>query len=192
MSMIGNLRTLRDEEGALLLANPTFVRSFLYGETIPQKKDSFWQRLSKSSQPTTQRFEPAAEGAEIDIDKAWHGIHYLLTGNSWVAKDGSSSLLGFLVSGGSEIGDVDVGYGPARLFKSDEVATLASALSPLGRADLSQRYVVADLVAAEIYPMIWDDPEDDALEYLLTYFELLRSFVLKAQEDRKALLFYIN
>lgn len=40
--------------------------------------------------------------------------------------------------------------------------------------------------------MIWDDPEDEALEYLLTYFELLKSFVLKAQEDRKALLVYIN
>lgn len=192
MSMIGNLRTLSDQEGALLLANPTLVELFLFGDTIPQRKDSFWSRMFKSSQPTTHRFEPAAEGAEIDIDKAWHGIHFLLTGNSWEAKDGTSNLLGFLVSGGSQIGDVDVGYGPARLFTSNEVATLADALTPIGRADLSSRYIVADLIAAEIYPTIWSDPEDDALEYLLTYFELLKSFVLKAGENRKALLVYIN
>ncbi len=49
--------------------------------------------------------------AEADLDKAWHGIHYLLTGTAWKGEP----PLCYLVRGGQTIGDVEVGYGPARV-----------------------------------------------------------------------------
>jgi hypothetical protein len=43
--------------------------------------------------------------ADLDVDKAWHGIHYLLTGTAW---EGDPPL-DFIVKGGSQVGDVDDG-----------------------------------------------------------------------------------
>ena len=55
----------------------------------------------------------AEEGAEEDLDKSWHGIHYLMTGSVW----GSDSPLDFLISGGTNVGDIDLGSGPARVMR---------------------------------------------------------------------------
>jgi hypothetical protein len=94
MSMIGNLRLVSDEQLNELFADPDQVEDFLYesGEPSPDEED--------------------------DVDKAWQGLHFLLTGSAWNGEP----PLNFLVSGGREIGDVDVGYGPARGFTSTEVA----------------------------------------------------------------------
>jgi len=56
-----------------------------------------------------------------------HGIHFLLTGTAW---EGDFPLA-FIVRGGREVGDV--GYGPARIFTSDEVQAIANALRPITR-----------------------------------------------------------
>lgn len=42
------------------------------------------------------------------MDKAWHGIHYLLTGTAW---EGDPPL-NFLVTGGREVGTEEIGIGP--------------------------------------------------------------------------------
>src|SRR5688500_16813482 len=67
------------------------------------------------------------EGDVGDLDKAWHGIHYLLTGTAW---EGDPPL-NFLVTGGREAGDEEDGYGPARTVTPAETGETASALAPL-------------------------------------------------------------
>jgi hypothetical protein len=191
MSMISNLRMVSDADGALLLANPSFIQPFLYGETLPLHDVPFWRRLFQKKPPALPSFDPAEDGAELYLDKAWHGIHFLLTGDSWMADGGAANPLGFLVSDGIEIGEVDVGYGPARFLSSDHVASVGAALAHVNKKDIETRFVAADLEAAEIYPMIWDDSAE-ALRYLLSYFEELKSFVLKAKQGGKALVVYIN
>ena len=47
----------------------------------------------------------------FDLDKAWHGIHFLLTGSAWETTPGA----GESVLGGDPVGP-DRGYGPARLL----------------------------------------------------------------------------
>ena len=47
------------------------------------------------------------KGDELEVDKAWHGLHFLLTGSAW---EGSFSWIP-VVAGGSEVGD-NLGYGP--------------------------------------------------------------------------------
>jgi hypothetical protein len=53
----------------------------------------------------------------VDIDKAWHGIHFVLTGEVF---DGSEPLVN-VVMGGVPIGDEDVGQGWARGLSAKKV-----------------------------------------------------------------------
>ena len=163
--MIGNLRSISDAQLAELFANPDTVEELLY-ESDEQSPE------------------------ELDIEKTWHGLHYLLAGDAW----GGDPPLNFLVSGGREIGDVDVGYGPARGFTSAEVAEIAAALDPITSDDLRSRFDPERMMAAQVYPEIWDrDPaEDDAVGYLVEYFEMLKPFVRAARDDGKGLVVYLN
>jgi hypothetical protein len=69
----------------------------------------------------------AGQGGEIDLDKAWHGIHFLLTGSAWEGDE----PLGYLIAAGQPVGDEDVGYGPARVLRPKEVAQLDAALAAI-------------------------------------------------------------
>jgi len=48
----------------------------------------------------------------VDVDKAWHGIHYLLTGQA----EGGPRPLSLAVLGGGDFGTED-GYGPAHVVR---------------------------------------------------------------------------
>ncbi len=160
MSMICCLREADDSEIQRLLQEPEQINAFLEEELN-----------------------------EIDLDKAWHGIHFLLTGSQWEGKE----PLCYLVAGGKTIGDIDVGYGPARALTSKQVASFNIALSGISSDNLRQRYDPQALKKAEIYPEIWDnDPaEDDALGYLVEMFEDLKAFIKKTSEQKKGMVVYI-
>jgi hypothetical protein len=112
MSMIGNFRSLSDEDVRALPEHPPRVEQLLYGEdAFPGTNGEVVSLFGHSTPPSEHdEWEQGADGDELGVDKAWHGIHVLLTGTAW---EGSFPL-NFTVSGGKEIGDVDVGYGPAR------------------------------------------------------------------------------
>ena len=105
------------------------------------------------------------EGEVVDLDKSWHGLHYLLTGTAW---EGDPPL-NFLLGGGREVGLEEVGNGPARTFTAAEVRAIADALAALTDDELRSRFAPAEMMRLEIYPEIWDrDPaEDDTLAYLM-------------------------
>jgi len=126
------------------------------------------------------------EGEEIlgiDLDKAWHGIHFLLTESAWEGKE----PLCYLVKGGEEIGDEDVGYCPARALRPNQIADWANALSTISSDDLRKKFDPDAMMKAEIYPSIWDraTEEDDTLGYLLEHYETLRSFVERTKDENK-------
>jgi len=130
------------------------------------------------------------EGEILDLDKSWHGIHYLLTGTAWEGE----SPLNFLVTGGREVGDEEVGQGPARTYTAAETREVAGALAALSDAELRARFAPGDMMRLEIYPEIWDrDPaEDDTLGYLMEYLGLLRTAVATVVERRHGLLVTIT
>ncbi len=189
MSMIGNFRTAPDAEIDALLARPKRIELLLYGEYAPDKssKGGFFSFFKKKEEPA-DTWKPEEPGAELDVDKAWHGIHFLLTGSAW---EGSGPEA-FVVAGGTAIGDVDVGYGPARAFKSKEVREIAERLKSVDKKSLEQRCDKKAFQENEIYPEIWDEVPEDCFGYLLENFELLKRFITKAAEDKKALIVYIN
>jgi hypothetical protein len=114
MSMIGNFRMSSDAEIQSLLAEPETIQSLLYPESG----------------------EPAQGVCEMDVDKAWQAIHFLLCGHPWEGEH----PLNFVVSGGTPVGDVDVGYGPARVFTSAEVVEIAEALQPITKDHLRAKF----------------------------------------------------
>jgi hypothetical protein len=122
----------------------------------------------------------------IDVDKAWHGIHYLLSSSVWEGE----GPLADVVLRGTEIGG-DVGYGPARYLTPQQVQAVAEALADLPTDYLERRYNREELARAEIYPEIWDEGEG-ALEYLQHWYESLRKYYLDAASKRNAMLKFIN
>ena len=113
------------------------------------------------------------EGEAVDLDKAWHGLHYLLTRTAW---EGDPPL-NFLLAGGRDVGDEEIGIGPARTFTPEETQTIAVALRNVSDQDLRGRFNPKDMMRLEIYPEIWDrDPaEDDTLGYLMENVRSLRT-----------------
>lgn len=124
----------------------------------------------------------------LDLDKAWHAIHFLLAQDAW----GGSEPYCYLVAGGEEIGDEDVGYGPARALTPTEVKAWDEALAVIDDEDMRQRFNPDRLVQEEIYPSIWDrDPEeDDGFGYMLHYYQELRTFLANAAASGHGLVVY--
>jgi len=131
------------------------------------------------------------ERTSTDLDKAWHGIHWLLTGSA----DGGEEPLCYLVAGGEPVGDVDVGYGPARALTSEQVAAWDAALSRIPREELARRFDPKAMLDAQIYPEIWARSikgEEDTLEYVLQGYGSLRDFVAAARKEHSGLLVYLS
>jgi hypothetical protein len=118
----------------------------------------------------------------LSIDKAWHGLHFLLIGDA----ESTDGELGPVVLGGTEIGE-DEGYGPARYFEPGEVAALAAALDRDGVEDeIAARYDPARMTELSIYPFGWEDDEEDEREWLLDAFREVRAFYRDAAADGSA------
>ncbi len=160
-----------------------------------QRKPSLLSRLfggrQRREMPGTAGLEPAATGfTNADLDKAWHGIHYLLTGTAWAGEP----PLDFLVAGGRAVGDIDVGYGPARVLMAAETARVCDALRAVTDGELRARFDPADMLAKEIYPEIWGRPieHDDTLGYLMEYVQVLRRFLEQAVARKLGLVIYLS
>lgn len=123
----------------------------------------------------SEDFRQPGAGDSLFLEKAWHGLHYLLAGEAW----GGKGELAFLLSGGVETGD-DFGYGPARYFEPSEVNKIATLISTIDDAQLWSRYDPQHMTDQGVYPDIWDEPEQDLHEEYLDYFNLLKEFLAEA------------
>ena len=121
----------------------------------------------------------AGKGADISLDKAWHGVHYLLCGKAEPGTDLASQA----IMGGTDVGD-DLGYGPARYFEADEVAAIARELSrPNLEAEMMARWDPDQMVQLGIYPAGFE-PDDD--KWLMDAFRKLRQFYVDASAAKMA------
>lgn len=153
----------------------------LVGRRLPEEH---WQRLLADPGSAWQTLHGPAD-PQLDVDKAWHGIHYLLTWTAWDISEGAGSA----VLGGTPIGD-DGGYGPPRVLTPDQVATVAAALEALDVPVLRARYDPDALSAADIYPQVWEGERFD--DYLGPHYAELRHFYLAAAAEKQAVLLAIT
>src|SRR5712691_3406238 len=162
MGMIGNLRPASDSEIEQLLTRPTDITRFLYGAD--------------------------ADGRErVVLNKAWHAIHFVLTGS----RLGGDEPLNFLVSEGTPVGEVDVGYGPARVLTSAQVRSLATALAALEPEDVAARVDLHQLDAEVIYPGNWQRNGMGVDDVVGSYRDM-RNLIVRLADQGMGLVLYIN
>jgi hypothetical protein len=159
--MIGNLRPASDTEIEALLANPEHVTRFLYGGGSDVRE-------------------------RVDLGKTWHAIHFVLTGTR-LAGDGP---LSFLVDEGTPVGDVDVGFGPARVLTSQQVRAIAAALDRLNAGDFEGRLDAQQLAAERIYPGGWQ--RNGSAKLVAEKYSELRQLIVRTADAGLGLVLYIN
>lgn len=116
----------------------------------------------------------SGQGASLSIDKAWHGIHYLLCG----AAEPTTTLISNAIIGGTELGDDFAGYGPARYFAADETAAMATELNRRTlEGEMTARYNPAQMTKLGIYPNGWSGPD---AQWLMREFRRVRDFYADA------------
>jgi len=98
--------------------------------------------------------------------------------------------LNFITCGGKVVGNIDLGYGPARVFTAEDVSKIYDVLKHIDHEYLRNRFNPEDMMQKKIYPEIWDrnTEEDDTLDYCIEYFDILETFIAKAVEKRLGLL----
>ena len=165
MSMIGNYLRITPEALANLRTRPEAILDFLYPE-------------GDESHPT---------GQHLDIDKSWHAIHFLLNGETW---EGYPPLFD-AVMGGEAIGEEDVGYGPARSLRPEEVREVADALGGISAFELLERFDAEVMNEQEIYPQSWSGSEEER-RYVSNYYLELVAFFRRASQASDAMILYLN
>lgn len=190
MGMCLGIMSADDESIRRVLADPPLVWQLLAPdepslyEQERARQSSWFSRLfgkrKASSEVEDVDAAPLRPIEDTDLDKAWHGIHYLLTGTAW---EGDSPR-NFLVLGGTEVGDIDVGYGRARAFDSQAVKEISRSLAAIDREELHRRYDPVRMTELEIYPGIWDEDveEEETIGYCLEYFDELKEFIARTAE----------
>jgi len=132
-----------------------------------------------------QRAGRAANRREtLSLEKAWHGVHYLLTG----AAEPGPNLQGQAILGGTELGDDPEGfsgYGPARYLRASRVRALSEELRRPGlETEAAARFDPTTMSRLRIYPG-WRAGDEDR-EWLLDAFRRLREFYANAAAQGRA------
>lgn len=134
------------------------------------------------------RFEELLEDVErqTDIDKAWHGLYFLLTGATDLDEIDRHSL-GKAVFGGDVIGkETGIAY-----LTPVEVEDLSTRLQYIELNALEARYDVMTMNEQELYPFEreWGLEEK---QYLLDQFDELKRVFTQASRQREALVTWIG
>jgi hypothetical protein len=124
----------------------------------------------------------------LSLEKSWHGLHFLLTRDVWAGDP----PLNFLTLGAEEVGDIDVGYGPARIFRAPSVAIIHEALENFPDSNVDARLDPATFDAAQIYPPIWKEPRANLVNEYTLFLRALKAHIKKAADSHQALLLVVQ
>jgi hypothetical protein len=166
---------------------PDTRQAFLdqFTQSLADMPDILKQQIAEARRPKPSKaaFDVRDFGEELDIEKAWHGIHFLLCG----VIDEAPPPLGDAVLGGTEIGP-DLGYGPARYLEPYRVKAVAEALEAIQPKAFAARFDASRLQEHQIYPSAWSQ---DCKEWIEGAYSELRGFYAAAAKKGLAVLLYI-
>ena len=165
MSMIGNLLRVTKAQLSEYLLDSSLLLENIYQEE-------------------TEEGNPNLE----DIDKSWNGIIFLLTGQN--VDNSDHPLTSVLFSGQLIDKNQDIGYGPAHYLTPAQVKELNDQISIISPQELAKRYDAKRMIKLNIYPDIWND--EDALDYLITYYKSVQSIYGLAAENEEAIITFID
>jgi hypothetical protein len=149
-------------------------------ETIPEDPDEFYDFVYD---------EKAVEAGDlIDFDKAWHALHFVLTGSADPVEH-PLCVWGF----GEEVNE-DNGYGPPLLMKPEWLRELRDALATVSDEDLKQRYDPQAMVAANIYiaDALVDEGKEASWDYVAQGLPSLRRFAERCVQHGSGAISFIG
>jgi hypothetical protein len=112
-----------------------------------------------------------------DLDKAWHIVHFMLTG----ASNQSSAALGILLDRGPQMEAVSE---TCQAISPAEMQAFQAALAYENPVTLWARFDFERMVADEVYRVHPDDDPEGSFAYALHFIPLLRRFAAKCAEHR--------
>lgn len=128
----------------------------------------------------------------IDLDKSWDGILYLLTGHGLnTIEEAEGPLANVLFSGQIIDEDQDMGYGPAQYLTPEQVKEINGPLSEISPDELRKKYSAEVMNEKEVYPQGWENGKEEE-DYLMDYFDELKTFYSTAANNREAIISYIS
>ena len=191
MGMYGHLRRIAPSDVPRIRDDQRLLEAFLFGEKLEVVEErlpgffGFLLRLTPIKVEVAKPANPSQEplwpepmlGEMIGLEKSWHGLHFLLTGEA----DGGPEPACFLLSGGEDLGDDDDVQ--ARLLDPSQVRAFAEHLASLTTEEVARRFDPERMTRLRIYPdVIWKRPEekDQPRGFLLDAFTELRDFTAGA------------
>ena len=146
------------------------------------------QELERKPGLAEKLLEEPQKGRSAYLDKAWHGIHFLLTGSQAQTTAPESMV----IFGGRPIGP-DQGYGPAQLLSPSDARRVAKLLESFPPQALAAKFNPRAMEAAKIYPdIIWVREGPEALKYVLQFYAQLLAFYKEAAERGDAVLLVVR
>lgn len=129
----------------------------------------------------------------LDLDKAWHPLHFLLTGTALEGEEPGC----YLVRGGEELVDDDeMGYSSIRALSPEQVSRFDGFLRNLSHDTLRQRFDYQRMVALAIYSKPRAGRRaasaDDELPHLLEAFDALQAFVADTATRGDGVIVYLT
>lgn len=134
--------------------------------------------------------EPSGVLQRIDLDKAWDGVTYLISGERRATNDlylPVDPLAQAVVGREERLGEgwFEEGREPL-ILEPDTVRRLALALAPLTQEDLRLHYDEDGMRAAEVYSV------GASLDYYLNAFDVLKTFYDAAARDGAAVVIHTS
>jgi hypothetical protein len=121
-----------------------------------------------------------SEGTFLDIDWAWDGLHFLLTGgSSRENRDLVVAPLRNVVIGGTDT-RFEASYGHVRTLSPSEVRDVSSMLDALSLAELQHQYRKCPPKEKQVYKV---EAGTSDLEHVSRVFEAVKSFFARAARE---------
>jgi hypothetical protein len=178
-----NVEALRDR--------PRALAEFICPEDpiYEEPEQGFFAKLFGRTPKIDTRPVPARfDSDEVDLDKSWHIVHYLLCGDAG-RGEGPLALIGDDLH---PLAEYDLGLGKPNVISSGQVKAFAAAASGMKTEDFLARYIPSEMPLSELYMgnVIERGDVDDIKGYAVENFEILRDFVQKAANSDEAIITY--
>lgn len=167
------LKSASDEQLALLRREPKWLHLFFAPEDEPPPAPGRSRLLRRPIAPPAALLEQA-ECMATDLDRAWHGLHFLFTGRA----EGGDLPAAFLYLGGEEVGPSG-----ARLVSAAEARRIKDFFHSLSEEALRARFDPEVMDRLQIYPGSWAQDSEQELDYLLANFEILWAFLRDVTDE---------
>jgi hypothetical protein len=158
MSMLCTLSRVSASQMAAMRGDPSVADQLLHEDppAAAPRGGLFAKLFGKAPPAPPARTVPwIGPAQQYDLDRQWHVLHFLLTGQG----EGGPFPASFLCDGGEEVG-TDLGYGKPRLFTAEQAGRIADHLRSIAEADLLERY---DADVMEVQGVYWqvEDAADE-------------------------------